>query len=151
MALKRRNKVEAGFAMSSMTDIIFLLLLFFVITSTMTTPNDIKIDLPKSSSQSSTKQVVAKVSIDSDGNYFIGSKTSKSIKVPSEMLEEYLLQQIENDTATHIALYADGETPHRKVVKVLDIAKRNNLKLVVATSYQTPQKEVDSTKFEIEE
>ncbi len=151
MGLKRRNKVEAGFSMSSMTDIIFLLLLFFVITSTMTTPNDIKINLPKSSSQSSTRQVVAKVSIDKDGNYFIGNKSSKSIKVSSEMLEEYLLQQIESDTATHIALYADGETPHRKVVKVLDIAKRNKMKLVIATSYEAPKENKNNAESEMQE
>ncbi len=151
MALKKRNKVEAGFSMSSMTDIIFLLLLFFVIASTMTTPNDIKIDLPKSSSKSSTRQVVAKVSIDKDGNYFIGNKKNKSIAVSSEMLEEYLLEQIENDTATYISLYADGKTPHQNVVKVLDIAKRNKMKLVVATSYQTHKETIDNTEFENQE
>ena len=73
MALKRRNKVEAGFSMSSMTDLIFLLLLFFVMASTMSSPNDIKINLPQGRAKTNTKNVVAKVSIDELGNYFDSS------------------------------------------------------------------------------
>ena len=73
MALKRRNKVESGFAMSSMTDIIFLLLLIFVISSTMTTPNDIKINLPQSGAKTATEPVVARVSIDKEGQYFLAA------------------------------------------------------------------------------
>ena len=69
MALKRRNRVEATFAMSSMTDLVFLLLLFFVMASTMSAPNDIKINLPQSRAKTTTRQVVAKVSIDNLGNY----------------------------------------------------------------------------------
>ena len=71
MALKRRNRVEATFAMSSMTDLVFLLLLFFVMASTMSSPNDIKINLPQSRANTTTKQVVAKVFIDNLGNYSV--------------------------------------------------------------------------------
>ena len=59
MSLKKRIKVEAGFSMSSMTDIIFLLLLFFIMASTMSSPNDIKLNLPQSKASSSTKAVIA--------------------------------------------------------------------------------------------
>ena len=71
MALKRRNRVEASFAMSSMTDLVVLLLLFFVMASTMSLPNDIKINLPTSRAQKVTRPQVAKVSIDNLGNYFV--------------------------------------------------------------------------------
>ena len=71
MALKRRNRVEATFAMSSMTDLIFLLLLFFVMASTMSSPNDIKINLPQSRAKQVTRPQVAKVSI--DNLYFIAT------------------------------------------------------------------------------
>ncbi len=136
MALKRRNKIEAGFSMSSMTDIIFLLLLFFIITSTMTAPYDIKINLPQSNSETSTKEVVARISIDKNGNYFLGTEKNEDMQVSSEILEESLLELMVSDTATYIALYADKETAHKEVVNVLDIAKRNNIKLVIATAYK---------------
>lgn len=144
MALKRRSKVESGFAMSSMTDIIFLLLLFFVISSTMTTPNDIKINLPQSASETSTKQVIARVSIDKDGQYFLASGKEKAVQVLPEMLEQSIMTIVEQDTATFLALYADKEIAYKKVVHVLDIANKNDLKLVIATSPQTGEEEVES-------
>ena len=79
MALKRRNRVEATFAMSSMTDLIFLLLLFFVMASTMSSPNDIKINLPTARAKTATKQVVAKVSIDNLGNYYVALHADQDI------------------------------------------------------------------------
>ena len=90
MALKRRNRVEATFAMSSMTDLIFLLLLFFVMASTMSSPNDIKINLPQSRAKTTTKQVVAKVSIDNLGNYYVALGRQKPMEIEAENLEAYL-------------------------------------------------------------
>lgn len=130
--------------MSSMTDIIFLLLLFFVISSTMTTPNDIKINLPQSASETSTKQVIARVSIDKDGQYFLASGKEKAVQVAPEMLEQSIMTIVEQDTATFLALYADKEIAYKKVVHVLDIANKNDLKLVIATSPQTGEEEVES-------
>lgn len=137
MALKRRNKVEAMFSMSSMTDIIFLLLLFFVISSTMTTPNDIKLNLPKSGATASTKQIVARVSIDENGNYFVAGENKKPKQVEIGELEEQILQLISNDSTTYLALYADQEIAYKEVVRVLDIANRNQLQLVIATQTST--------------
>ena len=121
MALKRRNKVEAGFSMSSMTDIIFLLLLFFVMASTMSSPNDIKINLPQSRANTSTRAVVAKVSIDGEGNYFVARGNARPERVQPELLENY------------IALHADQDIAYKEVVRVLDIANQHKLKLVIAT------------------
>lgn len=137
MALKRRSKVESGFSMSSMTDIIFLLLLFFVISSTMTTPNDIKINLPQSGAKTATEQVVARVSIDKEGKYYIAGNKEKAVEVSPEMLEEQIMNLISRDTATFLALYADQEIAYKEVVRVLDIANKNKLKLVIATSAST--------------
>lgn len=134
MAIKRRNRVESGFSMSSMTDIIFLLLLFFVISSTMTSPNDIKINLPQSSAKTTTKQVVARVSIDKDGRYFVAGEKQKAELIAPELLEERILQLVAQDTATYLALYADRDIAYKEVVRVLDIANKNKLKLVIATS-----------------
>ncbi len=138
MALKRRIKVEAGFAMSSMTDIIFLLLLFFIIASTMSSPNDIKLNLPQSKAKSSTKAVIAKVSIDADGNYFVAKGNSTPEQIQPELLESYIMNLVAQDTSTYIALHADQNIAYKEVVKVLDIANQHKLKLVIAT--KTSQK-----------
>lgn len=131
--------MESGFSMSSMTDIIFLLLLFFVISSTMTTPNDIKINLPQSGAEKATKQVVARVSIDKEGKYYVAGDREKPVEVAPEMLEQQILSLIANDTATFLALYADQDIAYKEVVRVLDIANKNKLKLVIATSMVTSE------------
>ncbi len=138
MALKRRNKVEASFSMSSMTDIIFLLLIFFVISSTMSSPSDIKINLPQSGAKTSSKPVVAKVSIDENGLYYISKSGEEAVAVAEEMLDSYITGLVAQDTSTFIALHADQNIPYKQVVKVLDIANQHKLKLVIAT--KSPEK-----------
>ncbi len=139
MAIKRRSRVESGFSMSSMTDIIFLLLLFFIISSTMSSPNDIKLNLPESSSETSTDPVVARVSIDEEGNYFLASGNQKAQQVAPELLEYQIMEIVAQDTATYIALHADQEIAYKEVVRVLDIANKNKLKLVIATSLKSKE------------
>ncbi len=133
MALKRRNKVEAGFSMSSMTDLIFLLLLFFVMASTMSSPNDIKINLPQSKAKTATKQVVAKVNIDNLGNYSVALGKAKPVQIDVEDLEAYLVHALGSDSTAYIALHADQDIAYREVVHVLDIANQHKMKLVIAT------------------
>ena len=133
MALKRRNKVEASFSMSSMTDIIFLLLIFFVISSTMSSPSDIKINLPQSGAKTTSKPVIARVSIDENGNYFVAKGSEESVAVSADLLDSYITNLVAQDTSTYIALHADQNIPYKQVVKVLDIANQHNLKLVIAT------------------
>lgn len=133
MSLKKRNKVEASFAMSSMTDLIFLLLLFFVMASTMSSPNDIKINLPQAKAKTNTKQVVAKVSIDNLGNYFVALGKEKPVAIDAEDLEPYLTSVQQQDSTMYIALHADEDIAYKEVVRVLDIANSHKMKLVVAT------------------
>ena len=133
MALKKRNKVEAGFAMSSMTDLIFLLLIFFVMASTMSAPNDIKINLPSSKAQTNTRQVVAKVFIDNLGTYSVAVGKTKPVVVEPDMLDAYLCQIQEQDSTMYIALHADQDIAYKEVVHVLDIANQHHMKLVIAT------------------
>jgi biopolymer transport protein ExbD len=133
MALKRRNRVEATFAMSSMTDLIFLLLLFFVMASTMSSPNDIKINLPTSRAKTATKQVVAKVSIDNLGNYYVALGRQTPVVIAAEDLEAYLTTIQQQDSAMYIALHADQDISYRNVVHVLDIANQHKMKIVIAT------------------
>jgi biopolymer transport protein ExbD len=133
MALKRRNRVEATFAMSSMTDLIFLLLLFFVMASTMSSPNDIKINLPQSRAKTATKQVVAKVSIDNLGNYYVALGKQTPMAIAADDLESYLSMVQQQDSSMYIALHADQDIAYREVVHVLDIANQHKMKIVIAT------------------
>ena len=133
MSLKRRNRVEATFAMSSMTDLVFLLLLFFVMASTMSSPNDIKINLPTSRAQKVSRPQVAKVSIDNLGNYYVALGKAKPVQVAPESLEAYLSIIQASDTTMYIALHADEDVAYKEVVRVLDIANEHKMKLVVAT------------------
>ena len=133
MSLKKRNRVEATFAMSSMTDLVFLLLLFFVMASTLSSPNDIKINLPTSRAEKVTRPQVAKVSIDNLGNYFVAIGKEKPVAVSPDNLEGYLSQIQAADTTTYIALHADEDVAYKEVVRVLDIANEHKMKLVVAT------------------
>jgi biopolymer transport protein ExbD len=133
MALKKRTKVEAGFSMSSMTDIIFLLLLFFIMASTMSSPNDIKLNLPQSKATTSTRSVVAKVSIDNNGRYFVAKGTGRPEQIAPEMLESHILDIVAQDSTTYIALHADQDIAYKEVVRVLDIANQHQLRLVIAT------------------
>lgn len=131
--LKRRNRVEATFAMSSMTDLIFLLLLFFVMASTMSSPNDMKINLPQSRAKTTTKQVVAKVSIDNLGNYYVALGKQQPIAIEAEDLEMYLTSVQQQDSTMYIALHADEDIAYKEVVNVLDIANEHKMKIVIAT------------------
>ena len=133
MALKRRKRVEAMFAMSSMTDLIFLLLLFFVMASTMSSPNDIKINLPTSRANTATKQVVAKVSIDNLGNYYVALGRQTPVVIAAEDLEAYLTMIQQQDSTMYVALHADQDISYRNVVHVLDIANQHKMKIVIAT------------------
>ena len=119
--------------MSSMTDLIFLLLLFFVMASTMSSPNDLKINLPTSRTNSATKQVVAKVSIDNLGNYYVALGRQKPVAIAIDELEAYLCSIQQQDSAMYIALHADQDIPYRDIVNVLDIANQHKMKIVLAT------------------
>lgn len=133
MPLRRRSKLEAGFSMSSMTDFIFLLLLFFIIASTMSSPNDLKIDLPQSRSNTSTKALAAKVSIDENSNYFVAIGNQRPEQINPDELESYIMNIAAQDSSAYIALHADQNIAYKEVVRVLDIANQNKLKLVIAT------------------
>lgn len=121
------------FAMSSMTDLIFLLLLFFVMASTMSSPNDMKINLPQARAKTTTRQVVAKVSIDNVGNYFVALGKEKPIAISPEDLEAYLCSIQQQDSTMYVALHADQDIAYKEVVKVLDIANEYKMKVVLAT------------------
>jgi len=128
MALSQRNKISINFSSVGMTDVVFNLLIFFMLTSTLVHPSAIKLLLPKGSSQTSAKPQTT-VSITSDLNYFIEQQP-----VAFEQIEAALKEKLGAKPETYIAVHADKTVPFEYVVKVLDIAQRNNYKLIIATS-----------------
>ncbi len=99
----------------------------------MSSPNDIKINLPQSKAGTATKSVIAKVSIDSLGNYFVAKGTEMPQAIDPLLLESFILNLVAQDSTTYIALHADQNIAYKEVVKVLDIANQHKLKLVIAT------------------
>jgi len=125
---KNKNKVSTEFNMSSMTDIVFLLLIFFMLTSTMVTTNALDLVLPKAKGKTDSNKSTA-VSIDEDLNFFIDKE-----KVNEADLETQLIALLANAENKAIILRAEKSVPHEKVVKVMDIAYRNQIKMVVAVN-----------------
>ncbi|MBD0725555.1 biopolymer transporter ExbD [Flavobacterium sp. L1I52] len=126
MNLRGRNKVSADFNMSSMTDIVFLLLIFFMLTSTMVTTNALDLVLPKAKGKTDSNKNIA-VSINKKLEYFIDKEA-----VPESELESKLLAIVEADKNKAIILRAEEGVPIEKAVGVLDIANRNQIKVVLA-------------------
>ncbi|MBO4635048.1 MAG: biopolymer transporter ExbD [Bacteroidales bacterium] len=133
MALKRNTKVDAQFAVSSMTDIVFLLLIFFLVTSTLINPNALKLLLPKSTGQVNAKATVS-VSIKDWGNdsytYHINGSQDP---VPFQEVEDQLIGLLSAEEDPTFSIYSDQSVPVGEVVGVMNIAKRNHYKVILAT------------------
>jgi len=126
MNLRGRNKVSPEFSMSSMTDIVFLLLVFFLLTSPAITPDALDLILPKAKGKS-TNQQNASVSITKDGAYYINKERVSEFSIAKE-LKAALAGQ---DEPT-IILRAEEGVPIEDAVFVMDIANKNNFKVVLA-------------------
>ena len=128
MGLRSRNKVSANFNMSSMTDIVFLLLIFFMLTSTLVSPNALKLLLPSSKAKTLEKQTIS-ISITKDIDFYINEN-----KVTAASIEQELKLLINNETEPAIILHTDKTVAIEHVVKIMDIAYRNKYKIVLATT-----------------
>ena len=126
MNLRGTNKVSAEFNMSSMTDIVFLLLIFFMLTSTMVTTNALDLVLPKAKGKTDSNKNIA-VSINKKLEFFIDKEP-----VSETDLESKLLSLFSADKTKAIILRAEEGVPIEKAVNVLDIANRNQIKVVLA-------------------
>jgi len=126
MDIRGRNKINPNFNMSSMTDIVFLLLIFFMITSTLVTTSAIDILLPKASGKTENRKSVS-VSITKNLNFYIDNK-----KVNESRLEQDLLSILAKKESPTIVLRAEEGVPIEKAVKIMDIANRNRYKVILA-------------------
>lgn len=126
MDIRGRNKINPNFNMSSMTDIVFLLLIFFMLTSTLVTVNALDIILPKAQGKTENKRSTA-VSITRKLDYYVDRQ-----KVSEGEIEQYLLSTLSDSDEPTIVLRAEEGVPIEKAVRVLDIANRNKIKVVLA-------------------
>ncbi|HQV40287.1 MAG: biopolymer transporter ExbD [Flavobacteriales bacterium] len=128
MGLRSSHKIDAGFNMSSMTDLVFLLLIFFVILSTMVSPYALPVDLPTSANKTKEKAKVA-VRIDAEEHYSVNNQL-----IDPSQLESVLTSEMSKTTGDQaIILHVDQSVPTGITVSVLDICKRNKWKIILAT------------------
>ena len=127
MTLRSRNKISPNFNMSSMTDIVFLLLVFFMLTSTLVSPNALKLLLPNSKAKTLEKQTIS-VSINKDLHFYINEN-----RVEESILEKEIIEIVQAEEDPAIILHADKSVDIEHIVKVMDIAYRNKYKIVLAT------------------
>lgn len=132
MALKRRNRVEPEFSLAAMIDVIFLLLMFFMLTSNMVTPNALNLQLPSSTSKTLASPALA-VSVRKEGTYYIDRTAVTEANLESS-LRSRLRTMGEDPSKTVITVNAEVGAPIEYVVTILDIANRLKLKTILATN-----------------
>ena len=133
MALKKRNKVNAAFSMSSMTDIVFLLLIFFMVTSTLIAPNALKLLLPQSNNQTAAKPITT-ISITPNLKYYINDDNNVK-QVAFNEIEPFLQNKFgTGNDDIYISLHADKSVNWEEVVKIMNICRRNKYKMIAATA-----------------
>ncbi len=133
MAFKRTTQVSANIGSTSMTDIVFLLLIFFLITSTLVNPNALKLLLPKSTGQVSAKPTVS-VSIKDWGEerytYHVnGNETPTALAD----VEDQLISLLQSEEDPTFVIYSDESVPIKEIVGLMNIAKRDHYKVILAT------------------
>lgn len=156
MALKRPFEPMAMFSMSSMTDVIFLLLIFFMVTSSLIFPSAIDVNLPQSSNQTSTKPIT-EVYLDSLLQISIVENRRDSIDLEKSYPRVVALDELgarlaairATDSLRTVALYADRKVEYGKVVEILDVAAKQNLKMVLATQVGNDKANTDQVNTDL--
>ena len=137
MALKRKTKIADTFSMASMTDVIFLLLIFFLVTSTIIVPNTIKVPLPTSAPQSAPETPSVRITLTPDLRYYMSIDRSAPVELTQEALKEQLGIFAAEHPEAFVSIQADEQVPYKEVVAVINAAARASLKVVLATRAET--------------
>lgn len=131
MAIKRGSKVDKSFSQSAMTDLMFLLLIFMLIATTLINPNALKLELPKSSNQLKDKAITT-VSIEQKGSEYIYYVELDKVQC-IEGIERALKARLDGQEQPTVSLHCDKKVAVDEVVKVMNIAKDNGYRLILAT------------------
>src|SRR6476620_10019290 len=129
MSIKRKRRFHAEVATSSLSDIMFFLLLFFLIISTLANPNVIKMTLPKSKNNEKTNKQLISLSVTEEKRFFLDKQ-----EVPFDQLEKELLTKIGDNKEQAVVVRIPYNLQVQDLVDVLQIGVKNNLKFVIATS-----------------
>lgn len=133
MALKRQHKAMAEFSMASMTDVIFLLLIFFMVTSTYIFPTALEVNLPQSSQQT-TKKPNIRIALDAEGNISTAmGDAERQPMQPGELKTWLMLAKESSAEETTVALYADESVEYGKIVNILNVGAEVDIPIVLAT------------------
>ncbi|PLX10498.1 MAG: biopolymer transporter ExbD [Marinilabiliales bacterium] len=122
MAIEMRNKRDTQFSTASMSDLVFLLLIFFMLTSTLVAPNAIKLLLPSSNSKTMATQNVT-IYINKARNYYVEDR-----RVEPSNLENVIYSIIRNESAASVVLRSDKTAPVQDIVVVIDAVNNINSK-----------------------
>ncbi|MBQ8062284.1 MAG: biopolymer transporter ExbD [Bacteroidales bacterium] len=133
MAFKRTTKVNSEMSMSSMTDLVFLLLIFFLVTSTLVNPNALKLLLPKSTGQVTAKPTVSVSIKDWGGETYTYHLNGDETPTQFSDLEDGLVSLLQSEEDPTFSIYSDESVPIKEVVSIMNIAKRNHYKVILAT------------------
>jgi biopolymer transport protein ExbD len=128
MKLRNKHKFSPEVSTSSMSDIMFFLMLFFLITSTLISPSVIKLTLPSSKLHQTVRKTEISISINKDSKYFLNNQ-----EIPFSMLEQSLLKEITNKDNVTVVLRCDYSIPVQELVNVLQIGTKLNVKMILAT------------------
>ena len=129
MSIKRKRRFHAEVATSSLSDIMFFLLLFFLIISTLANPNVIKMTLPKAKANEKTNKQLISLSVTEDKKFYIDK-----VQVEFDALETTLMSKIGADKQQTVVVRIPFNLQVQDLVDVLQIGVKNNLKFVIATS-----------------
>jgi len=129
MAIKRNKRFHAEVATSSLSDIMFFLLLFFLIISTLANPNVIRMTLPKSKTNEKTNKQLITLSVTEDKRFFIDKE-----EVDFGQLEDKLLSKMDPEKQQTVVIRIPATMQVQDLVDVLQIGVKNKLKFVIATS-----------------
>ncbi len=131
MNLRQKNKAGAEIFTSAMNDIMFFLMLFFIIVSTLLNPNVIKLSLPSAKNTQSLHKKEILLSVNKDLQYFVNNQ-----QVPFEQLQSVLSVEASKDKEAFVVLRCDKTLAVQQLVNVLEIGNKLNVKMILATQKQ---------------
>ena len=121
MNFQRKEEEEVGVNLTPLIDVVFILLLFFMVTTTFNRHSELRIDLPEASSESQPEQQKQlEIAIDASGNYFVNGQ--KMVNTKAETLLLALRKAIGNDKEVPVSIRADAKTPHQSVITAMDLS-----------------------------